>query len=123
MLEPDRLAKSKASIHAAIAAAPAWHASPEGLEWHRRNGMDAWRGRPKSDHVCVVCGAKFQTRTPRATVCSPKCFAKRRRDSGLDDAQRSCPECAAGFMANRYSKQVCCSVSCATRVKNRARRV
>ena len=122
MLTPERLAKSRAAIELARPAAAEWHRSEAGKAFHSKLGRASWDGRVGAERECVVCGGKFHSRTGRATVCSNRCFAAQRRSSGVDDADFTCPECGATFRANKYSKQVMCSRSCATKKNNRDRR-
>lgn len=55
-------------------AAAEWHASPEGLEWHRKNGVEAWKSREWHLCECHNCGAKFMSPYPtRAKWCHLNC--------------------------------------------------
>ena len=85
MRTPERIAMSRANIHKAIAAAPAWHASPEGLEWHRQNARAVILARPLLDFACVECGGR---RDPTPTpVRSARC-AEGDRLGGVADLAR-----------------------------------
>lgn len=120
--EPDRVAESRKNIHRAIAAAPEWHRSPEGIEWHRVHGVAVMAARPLVGLLCVVCDDGFESKDDRAEVCSMRCHAKRRRDSGIDDIDMVCPGCQRTFKRNRYQRPGYCSHACSTRAANHARR-
>src|ERR1700721_2462099 len=36
-----------------------WHSSPEGVEWHRQHGIDAWKKRKLTGSTCRRWGAVF----------------------------------------------------------------
>lgn len=116
MLEPENVAKSRESIKIAIQHAPEWHRSEEGRAWHRENGRATMAARAIVDCLCKVCGVTFQSKFSNAAMCSPKCRAKDRRESGLDDINFVCPECGIVFRRSKFSKPgCCCSLSCAGR--------
>ena len=78
----DTLSKAQES-------AKEWHSSEEGREWHSQHAKDVWNNAQQYLHTCVICKHEFTTRTAKANVCSQKCFAKQRRDSGIDNETRS----------------------------------
>lgn len=67
--------------------AKAWHASPEGREWHRQNAFNSIRkpGAPqpysKSSYAgeCLWCGSSFLAKSPKKLFCSTHCQEKRSR--------------------------------------------
>lgn len=60
--------------------AKAWHSSPEGLEWHRKNGIAAWAFRKKHVKNCTECGKSYETPYPtRSKFCHQNCKAKANR--------------------------------------------
>lgn len=61
--------------------AKAWHASTEGLEWHRQHGIAAYKKRKPISKVCSVCGRVFMTRhyAKNVHLCSPSCQQKELR--------------------------------------------
>lgn len=62
--------------------AKAWHSSPEGIEWHKKNGKAAWEKRVLYAKNCIECGAEYETPYPtRAKYCSNNCKAKANRRS------------------------------------------
>lgn len=70
------------------ADAAAWHASPEGVAWHRKHGRKSWAGRTTSTVVCVCCGAEIATYFPNRTrFCDQACRARFVR-RGPDDPER-----------------------------------
>jgi predicted Zn-ribbon and HTH transcriptional regulator len=101
-----------AHLDSARAKASEWHGSPEGIEWHRENGRQAWVGREPVLAVCDQCGKTFDSLMP-GRFCSNKCKSAWRRDSGVDDVERQCVRCGQVFTVNKYSKKSHCSRSCA----------
>ena len=66
----------------------AWHASPEGREWHRQNAIKNSRFQPgyrpeplkvKGTRICTVCEREFIYRNVRNTICSTSCHDRKRR--------------------------------------------
>lgn len=98
----------------ARAAAAAWHGSPAGLAWHAELGKQAWDKRVRTERVCTHCGKHHLSFTPegRAGYCSPACTAAARRNSGVDDEQRSCVFCGSEFTCNKYVKRRTCGKAC-----------
>lgn len=98
--------------------ASAWHRSPEGIAWHVRHAarFNFGRGEPRTE-VCDQCGTDYVTTSPSRhdRFCSNKCKSAWRRASGVDDEQRSCPQCDREYSINRYSKAKYCSRLCANR--------
>lgn len=119
---PERVARSRASLGAARIAAAKWHGSDEGRAWHAEHGRNVMAARPLVPCTCEQCGARFKSKDKNAKLCSGKCRAAKRRDSGLDNELRACTECFAPFSCSRFSKQTCCSRSCGIRKGNRTRR-
>jgi hypothetical protein len=116
---PERIAQSRLNIVAAIAAAPAWHASPEGIEWHRQHGAATWVDREVRDETCEYCGAVYQTRkADRVRFCSNNCKTQSRRVSGVDNVDRVCACCGEVWSVNKYSKSECCSRQCAQTLRS-----
>lgn len=111
---PGRADLSRRSLGVAREAARVWHGSEEGRAWHREHGRATWVGRAMHECVCVVCGGGFQSKVAGTQVCSGKCHAKRRRDSGVDDVVRTCERCGVDYRASRFKRGGYCSRSCAT---------
>ena len=115
----DELRKENARqvIKKAIAAAPEWHRSEEGRQWHSQHGKEAWENRTLNTYTCVQCGKTFQTKNVYGNnvncFCSNNCKSAYRRDSGVDNEERVCPVCGKTFVVNKYSRNITCSRECA----------
>lgn len=94
--------------------AAAWHSSPEGKAWHAEHGRAVIDSRPMIDAACEHCGAAYQSKLPMR-FCSNKCKTAHRRESGVDNEERTCEWCASRFTANRYSRKRFCVQSCAAK--------
>lgn len=107
-------AEMRRRIRFAQAAAPEWHASPEGIAWHREHGKKSWEDRATIDLKCVHCNAKFTALvgTSKRGFCSNACQSAARRASGVDNEQRACCVCGGAFQANRYASTKTCSKGC-----------
>ncbi len=115
--DPIAEAKMRAGLEEAIKAAPAWHASPEGREWHAKNGIAAWENREWHDATCVVCGTVYKTPFPdRAMYCTNTCTNKAAQ--ARHQESRKCVQCGVEFSAFKYDKKECCSRGCAVRRRN-----
>ena len=72
----------------------AWHSSPEGIEWHRKHGIEAYKKRTPEMKKCAHCGKTFQTTAYResARFCGQNCKmkARRRRLKGLPENASIC---------------------------------
>lgn len=125
MREPASRERSRRSVAAAIAAAPAWHASGAGRAWHSehmRKIHAAGKLGARYDRRCEHCGAPFRTASSAGRFCSNPCKTYARRASGVDNEARACAYCAASFVVNRYDRRRTCTRSCATRLAHAARR-
>ena len=72
--DPADRAIFEAGLAKAREAAKSWHASPEGIAWHREHGARTWVGRERTSVVCVECGDGFMAAFPnRAKFCSGRC--------------------------------------------------
>ena len=90
----------------------AWHASKEGIEWHRQHGLNTWKERQSFEIKCIQCSKKSDTKTYHQGFCSNACKSAYRRKEGLDDEERTCPICEIKFKVNKYAKTKTCSRSC-----------
>lgn len=83
MKTEEAVQKSRERIKKAIAAAPAWHHSEEGKQWHSENGKAQWRNRTLNTYYCSFCGKEYQTKhrySPKSNhFCSNNCRASYRR--------------------------------------------
>jgi hypothetical protein len=91
-----------------------WHASDEGLEWHKKHwNRSLAKAFVTRNYVCERCGAEYESSATQGTrFCSNKCKAAWRRDSGVDDETRSCKHCGGEFTVNKYYKTKYCSRQC-----------
>lgn len=97
-----------------VPASAAWHASPEGIEWHRKHGAETWDGREPSELVCTHCEQHFFgfPEMSKRGFCSAKCQSAARRASGVDNETRSCLGCGCDVVVNKYAKTRYCCISC-----------
>lgn len=110
----ENRAKLAAAQAAAVEAAKAWHSSPEGLAWHAEHARESIVARPVLDLTCEQCGGPNVTQgNGRDRFCSNRCKAAWRRESGVDDEDRTCAACQQTFRINRYSRARTCSRKCA----------
>jgi len=107
---PDKL---KQFYTKGVENAKEWHKSDDGIEWHKQHAKDYNFGVfDYGIRVCIACNKEFNARHVSAAVCSDKCGAKHRRDSGIDNETRKCVICGNEFISNKYLKQKCCSKKC-----------
>lgn len=103
--------------------AKAWHASPEGHEWHRQHSQRVFSKHydpraPQVQKECRQCGEEFsipQIIAKRTYFCSNNCRSTWRRHQGVDNEERICGVCGKPFMINKYSKPQNRSYSCCGR--------
>jgi len=122
--DPKKLAWLRKHAAEMRAAAPAWHSSPEGLEWHRQHGKEVFVDRPTVDAICEQCGGPYTCRdmdAHRARFCSNRCRAAWRRATRADDVERACLVCGKQFPSNRYEGTEHCSRKCAAVTAQRKR--
>lgn len=96
-----------------------WHRSDAGREWHREHGRRTWEGREYVEKSCEQCGDSYETRSTHGgeRFCSNKCKSAWRRDSGVDDVDRTCAVCGIVFRINKYSRAKNCSRQCGGRFR------
>lgn len=94
-----------------------WHASEEGKLWHRLHGIKCWDKREYKTIVCKQCGNQTTTKTYHQEFCSNKCKSKWRRYEGRDNIEKFCEVCQKPFIVNKYDKSLCCSRSCAAKLR------
>ena len=116
--DEDARAKGLEQLDAIRPLTKEWHKSDAGHEWHVEHGKRVaaeQARRSKKIVVCEQCGNLFEVAPfveGRARFCSDKCYAKYRRDNGIDDETRTCAICGKEFRCNKYSKKKTCSRSC-----------
>ena len=112
---------------AGIKAAPAWHRSQSGHEWHKEH-YEQMKDKLYAEHdfVCANCGKPFRSTNTESRFCSNACKSAWRRKSGVDNEIRTCTVCGKSFIVGKYSKQECCSRECSAKLRwnkiNQARR-
>ena len=96
-----------------------WHASAEGLEWHRKHyERTKDKLHAKRKFVCEFCGKEFEAEhTGNNRFCSNKCKSAWRRKSGVDDETRECQVCGRHFTINKYSRTRTCSRVCGAKLR------
>lgn len=110
--DPAMEALMRAGLENAREAAKAWHATPEGREWHRKNSLQAWKKRPWSLVRCTMCNDEFSTPFPsRAMLCSKAC--RNKESQAKYRALKNCPQCGVEFSFFKYVEPTCCSKTCA----------
>lgn len=94
-----------------------WHTSEEGKAWHKYHALKNNFGTGKlQKYKCEVCLTEYETvKMGKSRFCSNPCKSKFRRDSGLDDVNRSCKGCNEPFICNKYAKTAYCSRSCSSK--------
>lgn len=78
----ERKERSRTTVKKAIAAAPAWHKSQEGFEWHSKRAKEYWSTAPMNEYVCTYCGKRFQSKNVSYKgnhFCHANCRAAFRR--------------------------------------------
>ena len=107
----------------ALALAAVWHASDEGLAWHREQGRTSWANRQPERATCVVCHSEYETYfRRRSKYCSVACASAIRYRRHFTDV-RSCAWCSKDFVANRHRATACCSRLCSNRKRGSDSRV
>lgn len=114
------------TIHHAIAAAPEWHRSPDGLEWHKRQYVEkcAIALAATVDKICHHCGKSYRANIAGKTTgkfCSNNCKSAFRLASGADIETRICVCCGAEFKVNKYWTTKTCSRSCGGKIARSTR--
>lgn len=117
---PDPAFRKRAleGLEKAREAAGPWHATAEGLAWHKKNGKASWEGRAPVKAACTVCGKTYETYFPsRSRYCSKACAEREAYHTRYKDDVKTCLYCGKEFACNRYRKQTCCSRVCANRLR------
>jgi hypothetical protein len=88
-ITPERRLKLKALADKIRPLSKIWHASVEGREWHRKQGIKTFSQRIAKENECACCHKKYLTKqlAKRARFCSNNCKmkARRRRLQGLSE--------------------------------------
>lgn len=108
----ERISNSILNMHRIRHLTKKWHASEEGLEWHRQHGLKTWKERTPFTISCKKCGKLAETKCFHQDFCSNSCKSSWRRAKGLDNEERECVICKEKFKANKYEKTKCCGRKC-----------
>lgn len=111
-MSEERAAKNFIHVSKIRPLAKKWHASAEGLEWHRQHGFKTWEERQPFTVPCKKCGKIAETKCFHQDFCSDACKSSWRRQERLDNESRECAVCRNTFEANKYAKTKCCSRKC-----------
>jgi hypothetical protein len=96
-----------------IEMAKEWHKSPEGREWHKQHGIEAYAKRTPVLMVCQRCHKEYETtKMSNSKFCSNNCKCAFRKASGIDDVKRNCVVCQTEFTCNKYHPQTKCKRGC-----------
>jgi hypothetical protein len=96
-----------------IEMAKEWHKSPEGREWHKQHGVEAYAKRKPVSMVCQKCHKEYETtKMSNSKFCSNNCKCAFRKASGIDDVKRNCVVCQTEFTCNKYHPQTKCKRGC-----------
>ncbi len=76
---PEKLQKAKENCERIRHLTKEWHASEEGLAWHKAHGILTWIDRKPIEICCLQCGKKVETKTYHQKFCHQNCKAKHLR--------------------------------------------
>lgn len=101
-----------------------WHGSPEGIEWHKKQGSETLQrlAKEKVKKFCEECGKEYECPISRASAskfCSNNCKSQSRRKSGIDNITIECNYCGRSFVKDKYSRAIHCSKSCSKKAEYR----
>lgn len=117
----ENIERLKKASKIGLENAKAWHRSPEGREWHRKQIYmhTPWfkDNRPLIPFRCSRCKAEFTSKSDQdgPRFCSPKCKTLYRYHSKVDHVERTCVKCGKPFIVNKNLKTERCSVGCIRR--------
>lgn len=116
-LKPDNRKRAAIWLNGIRHLTKEWHSSNEGKEWHRKHAKEMNFGKWEANkYICERCGKYFESKKRSKTkFCSNACKSANRRDSGIDDIEKSCIKCSKLFKVNKYAKKKFCSRSCSCR--------
>lgn len=93
-----------------------WHASSEGIEWHKKHAAETNFGKyDYGTYNCECCSNEFNKKTIFAKFCSNKCKSKYRRINKLDHIDRVCKCCSVNFKSCKYTGSEFCSKNCSSK--------
>jgi hypothetical protein len=114
--KPENVERARKHAEKIRPLTKAWHASKEGLEWHRNHGIQGWENRDTFEMVCHHCGIRYITKVYHQIFCSNKCKSSARRACGIDNIEVDCEYCGKKFIKSKYSKSFACSIKCGAKV-------
>ena len=79
----ERIAKNLIHVATIRPLTKKWHASDEGLEWHRQHGINTWNQRPLRTTQCKNCGKIIHSKSWRSKFCSNVCKSAERRKKSV----------------------------------------
>ncbi len=110
--DPGYVKKMNSALDKAQELSKAWHASEDGIKWHKIHAKEGWINRKKTKIICEYCSKEHLTPFPsRTRFCSRSCSLRGIYSRQKGKEQR-CLECKAVFMANKYRKVECCGHKC-----------
>jgi hypothetical protein len=113
----EYIKQNKESLLKAQESAKIWHASEEGLAWHKKHGKECWIDRKLHKVNCIVCKKEVETPFPtRTKYCSKSCRQKIDYQKHKTD-KRNCCVCNKEFLANKYTKVMACSRKCGNNIR------
>jgi hypothetical protein len=112
MQDPKRKLKAKEMADKYRHLTKEWHASPEGIKWHRAHGLLSWITRNPIQITCKMCSKETQTKTYHQEFCSNACKSKWRRANKIDDIDKTCPACQKQYRTSKYSRSKTCGRAC-----------
>ena len=87
-------ANGKRAIALAIAAAPEWHRSEAGRNWHSEHERAYWASREPTEYTCSMCGKAFKSMRAYGEsgnrFCCQNCRAKYRRRRLKNESEKHC---------------------------------
>lgn len=90
----------------------AWHASPEGIAWHKLHAIKCNFGNGDPiKYICEICSKEYLSKVKakgRTRFCSNNCKSAFRRKSGKDEIDKICSRCNVTFSCNKYSMRKNC---------------
>lgn len=117
-MSEERKEKAKLNLNKARSEAAKWHASSEGIDWHKKHAKDSILKVKYYDAICLECGKKFKSEKTHSKFCSANCRSNYRRKSGIDNVAKECVICGNEYSVSRYSKSKTCSIECRGKLKS-----
>ncbi len=99
---------------AGIKAAPEWHSSVAGSDWHKANyEKNKATLQEKVQRECCNCGIAVMTKRKLTNAfCSNNCKSAWRRKNNPDMIDKECEKCKTVFSTRKYNQARFCSRAC-----------